>query len=724
MSEGVTQPASPSGTPTPAAPLPANPSTLVQPLAGSATPVFPVRKFKRERGRLTGIQIENYRAFNGPFQILLPQGENALIYGENGAGKSSLFHSIRDFLEAPQAEFLERNKPEDEGQTRELRLADNQHRPKKGDPKIQLEFEHGQFTWDLTEDAKRKNGPWDPIISATSKGKGFLDYRALLRIHFLPGRDGARIDLFDLMLRSLLPSYTYFHADRWEEKRHGGASGSGERTFAQGWSDVERRADEWHGSIRWPAFKSAQKAFDEALKKQIEDQLAAKASEIAKRFDPALEIRFKVEASDYSTIPRKKISPPRIYIYLPPTGDRGQVIDYDRFFNEARLTAIAMSIFFAALLQSPATGQRLLALDDILIGLDMANRLTVLRILEKYFKDWQVLIFTYHKAWFEILKERTASASWKYPWKHFVIRQEQNLDERIAFVKADESKPMLDLADRYANSGEHKSAAVHARTAMEIVLSRVCAKRELPVRFVQSQNSQTNHDFLSAIHKWLSHLRSPIVFAHWENLKSELNQSLRSVLHSYSHRSPEREDELAGEVREAINTVRRLEVFLASIKKSHLLEESIPVRTCMGLLDEAQSFAISKDHIKALRALKHACEAWLLDETERRGITVRLVEDEHPWALLFRALTPSEKRAVGKYQRYFLGKVKPKEFVPGDFALAVDSLKQLIPVPAPQAPQVTAALATVPTVAAQQQEATTSAAPNVSTMPTTPSSSV
>ena len=101
--------------------------------------------------------------------------------------------------------------------------------------------------------------------------------------------------------------------------------------------------------------------------------------------------------------------PPCVYVYLPASGERGQIIDYDRFFNQARLTAIAMSIFFAALLNSPATGQRILALDDILIGLDMSHRFTVLRILENYFKDWQVLIFTYHKAWFEILKERTAS---------------------------------------------------------------------------------------------------------------------------------------------------------------------------------------------------------------------------------------------------------------------------------------------------------------------------
>src|SRR6202044_1722678 len=152
-------------------PNPASLSILVPALA--ALPPPPIVRYPRKRGRLTGIHIKNYRAFNESFDLELLRGENAIIYGENGAGKSSLFHSIRDFLEAPQSEFLERDKPEAEGKKRELRLADNQHRPKSGEPKIQLHFEHGSFIWDLAEDSSRKSGPWDAIISATNKAKGF-----------------------------------------------------------------------------------------------------------------------------------------------------------------------------------------------------------------------------------------------------------------------------------------------------------------------------------------------------------------------------------------------------------------------------------------------------------------------------------------------------------------------------------------------------------------------
>ena len=283
-----------------------------------------------------------------------------------------------------------------------------------------------------------------------------------------------------------------------------------------------------------------------------------------------LNIAFKVEPSKECHGP-KYLEPPKVYLYVLPSGDVGQVIDYDRFFNEARLTAIALAIFFAALLESPAIGRdRLLALDDILIGLDMANRLTVLRIVEEHFKDWQILIFTYHKAWFEILKERTSSGAWKHKWKSFVVRQEQCLNSKTVIVRANESAQLLEFAERYAKRGEYKSAAVHARTAMEIILARFCERKQLLVCFVQDHNQQTNHHFLSAIHLWLCRLRSPRRFRLWEELYSELQHGLRFVLHSYSHNSPEREDELEGEVVAAIKVCVNWIRFLTPSRKGSL----------------------------------------------------------------------------------------------------------------------------------------------------------
>jgi len=62
--------------------------------------------------RITQIDICNYRAFynekNSPtkYRINLPNGENLLIYGENGSGKSSFFKALNEiFISAKDEEM-------------------------------------------------------------------------------------------------------------------------------------------------------------------------------------------------------------------------------------------------------------------------------------------------------------------------------------------------------------------------------------------------------------------------------------------------------------------------------------------------------------------------------------------------------------------------------------------------------------------------------------------
>jgi wobble nucleotide-excising tRNase len=67
------------------------------------------------------------------------------------------------------------------------------------------------------------------------------------------------------------------------------------------------------------------------------------------------------------------------------------------FLNEARLSALAISLYLASIGVNPLTGSlKILVLDDLLIGLDMSNRLPLLEILKKHFievgKDKQFII--------------------------------------------------------------------------------------------------------------------------------------------------------------------------------------------------------------------------------------------------------------------------------------------------------------------------------------------
>ena len=84
------------------------------------------------------------------------------------------------------------------------------------------------------------------------------------------------------------------------------------------------------------------------------------------------------------------------------------------FLNEARLTAIGLCLYLAGMSQSippkradGTTYPRLLVLDDVLLSLDMAHRLPLLKLLKSAdFTDWQLLLLTHDRAWYEIAKQQ------------------------------------------------------------------------------------------------------------------------------------------------------------------------------------------------------------------------------------------------------------------------------------------------------------------------------
>ena len=70
-----------------------------------------------KRLRINSITLRDFRAFPGPDEIVVDlntqhkQGCNLLLYGENGAGKSSLFEALRGmFARRPDPKFFKNEK--------------------------------------------------------------------------------------------------------------------------------------------------------------------------------------------------------------------------------------------------------------------------------------------------------------------------------------------------------------------------------------------------------------------------------------------------------------------------------------------------------------------------------------------------------------------------------------------------------------------------------------
>ncbi len=88
------------------------------------------------------------------------------------------------------------------------------------------------------------------------------------------------------------------------------------------------------------------------------------------------------------------------------------------YFNEAKLTAIALSIRFSLLnLDKPADG-RFLALDDMLISLDMSNRAKVIEFLLDISDKYRIYLFTHDRAFYDYIcraiKQSGTQSEWIY----------------------------------------------------------------------------------------------------------------------------------------------------------------------------------------------------------------------------------------------------------------------------------------------------------------------
>ena len=94
------------------------------------------------------------------------------------------------------------------------------------------------------------------------------------------------------------------------------------------------------------------------------------------------------------------------------------------FLNEAHLTRIAIGIRIGALRTRPLASARfkILVLDDMLISLDLSNRMDVVRIILNkenkpdlsFFDDFQKIILTHDKGFFNLIRRNTDEEQWVY----------------------------------------------------------------------------------------------------------------------------------------------------------------------------------------------------------------------------------------------------------------------------------------------------------------------
>jgi energy-coupling factor transporter ATP-binding protein EcfA2 len=340
--------------------------------------------------RITAITIKNCRGYFGDYQSFnSPKGENILIYGENGSGKSSLYKALNSF-------FLS-------SRDSSIRFIKNRYQESlTGEIKIQFsDFDNNTKTIITGTEvihtfADTQSDHHVSFIQNIALIKGFLDYTDLLKVYF---HKDAEPNLFELIVLTLLGE-------------HVPISSGGNFKFKQKWSDLQddliknarTRNDRCH--INALNFLPV---FETHLKSTLDEVFQLLNTYLNKYFNELnIQLDYLLSSIDFN-YGRKLKWHTTAELKLIVIKD-GSIVNggYNDFLNEARLSAIAICLYLSSLRINPTNIElKLLYLDDVFIGLDAGNRIPILNILRDEFFDYQKIISTYDRHWFELAKRHS-----------------------------------------------------------------------------------------------------------------------------------------------------------------------------------------------------------------------------------------------------------------------------------------------------------------------------
>jgi energy-coupling factor transporter ATP-binding protein EcfA2 len=488
--------------------------------------------------KIQSIEIKNYKAFYGEHSLKL-NGKNVFIYGENGSGKSSLYYAFKDFFQSSIEDI-------------DMEAVDNifLEEGEKGDNFIKVKFKPDKDgnrrgkTYKLAATDKDTNNPSDTSIRDANTLKSFLTYKHLLDIHHIK-KDG-EINLFDLLVKGVLKHFKYTLTNGKE--------------LGEMWKKIEElvekdtgqqyRIDQKRREVD-AALEEFNKAFTQLFKPPTPDEpnpeyILDHANPILEQFEQGLDVSLRyMEATPESSY--KSLKRDEVRVQLKYAGK--DIPKPHLFLNEARLSALAISIYLGMIKRHPQLRPyKVLFLDDVFIGLDISNRLPLLKILKNDFQEYQIFITTYDKPWFEYANSFIDKSEWTVK----ELRVQKFADGYEIPIVIDQADMILKSRDHF-NIGDYKSASVYARSEFERIIMKYCEDRSKEVRFKRNIKKYSSQDF-------------------WQKTKDDVSNSIGTriessrnlILNDLSHYNPT-SSPFRSEVSDAIDAVEDLRTELRNL---------------------------------------------------------------------------------------------------------------------------------------------------------------
>lgn len=562
---------------------------------------------------ISKIIIDGFKAFPNSFTLDLEDGKNLLMYGENGSGKSSIYYALHSLL---QSQCKDKNNTYFDPNNAESIV--NQY-TKKQNAKVEIQFVGSDVTYSIS-----RTGYQESVMQRISPLKDlngqcvFINHKFLFNVFSF--RNSQYIDLFPVFIKDILPftltqDKSEYISNIYDDvikgiKRHG-RSNKIEDSY-------QARIDKFNSETKYVidqintnAVKTATIIYNEFFRNAEDRQL-----KIALGYDNNrdkvpqanksywLRCGYRYLYVEKAGVRKEKSISSSMEILQPSITLNIEEMDTNNstyhpiekpqtYFNEAKLTAIALSIRFALLDTTMAPNGRFLALDDMLISLDMSNRMKVVNyLLDVVVKKYKVYLFTHDKSFYSTFKKRIAIEKKQKEWLCgglyiHNIDENNNFSPCTPFPKFIEDKDMpLEMMDYYAKH-DYPACGQKLRKWCEEILEKLYPDTlKKRVDFTSGNTIETSlNDRIISLEEYCD--KETIDFSHFKNLKIYKDNVLNTVSH-YDIESPIYKEEILSIVKVLTELNKILEDRI-EIKVNHAMgielvkPDGTPVTICIDI---------------------------------------------------------------------------------------------------------------------------------------------
>lgn len=479
---------------------------------------------------ISKIEIEGFKAF--PKYFSLDFGDkNLLMYGENGSGKSSIYYALHALL---QSVFKDDKGAkyftiEDERQEHLINISRIEDvRNNSLQPYIRVTFNDGR-SWVLNRSGlSSDNGGNEFDIRLLNRNCVFINHSYISRFH--SARNSEDINLWSVFYKDILPFYLpvgkdFFLATKYDEIYQQSKSNPSlsNKTFLNSIDDFNNNLSILINEANKNISSIYNKNFKDNDDNDLEITLCYYSDNVSENSSHYPYYLFYGNKRFSENI-EKKLYAPQIGIQIKESGQ--EIYKPQTYFNEAKLTAIALSVRFACLPQTVEDGA-FMALDDMLISLDMSNRMKVIYyLLNDAIKDYKLYIFTHDRLFYHTFKRIIETQYDCTKWLFGGLYLNDWEDPTSPDFKPEAKNKIDDIHEAYSRHDFFRCGTLLRQ------LCERCLKELLPESLRKEEDSTTKNldRQILSLEDFCTH--EGVNFTQFKNLKSYKDLFLNSTAHN------------------------------------------------------------------------------------------------------------------------------------------------------------------------------------------------